>query len=57
MKKVKRKEEKKKKKRRKKKKKRKIELTRLFYFPYLRQGHQFDHVSREVPHLIFSPLH
>jgi hypothetical protein len=42
---VKRKEEEKKKKRR---KKRKMEKTILLYFPYLRRGHQFDHVNRGV---------
>jgi hypothetical protein len=44
-----RKEEEKKKKKEKKEKWRKIEQKRLFYFfPYLHQGPQFDHVSREV---------
>jgi hypothetical protein len=43
-------------------KRRKIELTRLFSFFYLRRGHQFDRVSRGVQEtnvlllpVIFSP--
>jgi hypothetical protein len=43
-----------------KEKRRKMELTRLFYFFYLRRGHQFDRVSWGVQEtnvllLIFFP--
>jgi hypothetical protein len=50
---------------RRKRKTRKIEEMRLFSFPYLHRGHQFDHVSRgegikiklnKIAHFLFITL-